>query len=342
MSKENSPLKPFDQCTYIAQVHRLRGLAREALKSYKLKVSSIRFINHGENATFRVHAANGEKYLLRIHRKDYHSKAGIKDELRWLELLVKQGFNVPDPVRSRKGQTLITADLPLVGERNCNLFRWIDGRFLSRSVSESDMEKMGSLLARIQKKTPRNLAKKNRHYWSSEGLVGANPKFGSIDHLPGLRASDQRKITQARKALLSRLKSHESRYPEKMGTIHSDLHFGNLLKTPDGEIAAIDFGDCGFGFKVYDLSAPLIGLESLLLRHQRFHEYPHLKEALLRGYSQIINLTDRDLALLQDLLLARKLIMVGWLHSRSDNPALKAHVPRVIRRALDYIANPNL
>jgi Ser/Thr protein kinase RdoA (MazF antagonist) len=48
--------------------------------------------------------------------------------------------------------------------------------------------------------------------------------------------------------------------PDAFGLIHADLHYGNLLFARD-TVRAIDFDDCGFGFRLFDfgvmLSAPL-------------------------------------------------------------------------------------
>jgi len=334
-------LVPFEQMSYLAQVKRLRELASLALKFYALKGATLEFISHGENATFKVTSKHNEKFLLRIHRKDYHSQPALLEELRWLELLSLQGLNVPKPVNNQFGNCLTKVFHPAIGERSCDLFYWIEGRFLSKSISESDMLDIGALLAKIQSHG-RKLNGRYRKYWTSEGLVGVDPKFGSIDQLNILRKDEQRKLTKIRKTLLSKLKIYEKRFPKKMGMIHADLHFGNLLKTKSGAIAAIDFDDSGHGFYIYDLVIPLIGLEHHLKLHKRFHSYRPLKKALLKGYSSIAELNAYDLDLLQDLIIARKLLMIGWLHSRSDNPKLQKRLSKYTKQTLKYITNPYL
>jgi Ser/Thr protein kinase RdoA (MazF antagonist) len=65
-----------------------------------------------------------------------------------------------------------------------------------------------------------------------------------------------RRLDLARRRLLTRLRRIERKRPERLGVIHADLHFGNLLRTRDG-MSAIDFDDCGRGFYAHDLAVPL-------------------------------------------------------------------------------------
>lgn len=330
----------FEQSSYATQVRRLRAFAQAAIQSFDVDVAAIKFINHGENATFKVTGKNGEKYLLRIHRKGYHTKEAILEELRWLEHLSRKKIRAPQPVRSKVRKHIVEVDAPGIGVRNCDLLRWTEGRFLSKSISESDMFKIGRLIADLQRNRPKSTS--HRWYWTSEGLVGDNPKFGSIDHIPSITINEQKKLTSARRKIFSRLKVYEKRFPEKMGLIHADLHFGNLLKTPSGEIAAIDFDDCGYGFLVYDLVIPLVAIEYHLQLHERFHKYADLKKALLCGYTGGAKLTQSDRQALQDLILARKLSMVGWLGTRSDNPKLKKRLNAFVAKTLKFIEDPYL
>lgn len=331
----------FENSSYRAQVLRLRELAEVALRQFPIKVKALALINHGENATFRVTAASGAEFLLRIHRREYHSKPALFEELQWLGKLSNAGLQVPQVVRSKKGDTLVAAETLGAGLRYCDMFHWIDGRFLSKSISEDDMYEIGVLLAKVQS-VGKKVRCRHRRYWTSDGLVGATPKFGSIDTLDGVGKAEQKKITSLRKKTFSRLKAYERSHPTKMGMIHADLHFRNLLKTTGGPIAAIDFDDCGYGFFIYDLVIPLVGLEYHLRDHKRFRLYPRFKKALLAGYASRVELSAQDLVILQDLIIARKLLMLGWLQSRQDNPRLRGRVKKAARYALKYAAKPTL
>jgi Ser/Thr protein kinase RdoA (MazF antagonist) len=45
--------------------------------------------------------------------------------------------------------------------------------------------------------------------------------------------------------------------PSDYGLIHDDLHFANFLIKPDGQVAIVDFDDCGYGWFAIDVAMAL-------------------------------------------------------------------------------------
>lgn len=328
--------KPFNQSSYLSQVGRLRKLASTALTQYPIKVKSINFINHGENTTFRIEAVNGQTYLLRIHRNDYHTKSAITEEMAWLSHLAKKGLSVPNPVFSKKRNLVETVDTPDIGSRNCSVFKWIHGGFVRKSAKPSHMFQVGQIIADFQNNTPRGKTK-GRQYWTADGLVGANPKFGSIDNLSSISKREQKILIEARKSVLKKLKQFENQFPDRLGLIHADLHFGNIVSMGK-KLGAIDFDDCGFGFFAYDLVIPFLSVQNSLGEKKK-HLIPAYKKALIDGYKSKRKWDQNDDKIFPYLVTARKLLMLGWLNSRSDNPKLKKHLKGAIRNVLTHLKN---
>lgn len=326
---------PFNEASYLAQVRRLRNLARIAISQYPVQVKSINFIRHGENTTFRIDAKDGRTYLLRIHRNEYHTKSAIEEEMSWLALLSKAGLTVPKPVISTHGDLVRTvAHLDLPTSRNCSLFEWIKGRLIGESVSTKHLYQVGVILANFHTHAPRT-AVIHRRYWTSEGLVGERPSFGSIDSLAGIRPKQQEAISRARILVLKKLRRFEKDFPQKQGLIHADLHFGNILSIGKS-LGAIDFDDCGYGFHSYDLVIPLLSVERLLgeRKSNRLSEY---KNALISGYQTKKKWDADDERIFPYLFTARRLAMLGWLNSRSDNPRLKAQLRSAVDNGLKHL-----
>jgi Ser/Thr protein kinase RdoA (MazF antagonist) len=311
---------PFEQASYLAQVARLRILGEQALARYGLRVEDCRVINHIENTTFRVRTKGGKQFLLRIHRNDYHTPSAILEELRWLQELSKDDqLIVPRPVQSRRGQLLESVGTALVGKpRNCAVLEWIEGRFIDKSLNAAHMRSLGEVISRLHRRG-KNRNVRERRYWDAEGLVGTNPKLGPVEDLPGISSSDQKLISDARHSTFRALKRLERVHSRKRGLIHADLHFGNVLMS-SGRMAVIDFDDCGFGFLAYDLAVPLGALGK-----DREAKYSALKDALLEGYTRESNWDSDDEKILAHLMTARRIAMLGWLNSRSDNPKLRAY-----------------
>lgn len=323
--------KEFKSLSYLSQVRRLRELAQVALNSYSLRVTRLSFINHGENTTFRVETQSGKVYLLRIHREGYHTKEAILEELSWLRHLSKAGIRVPRPLLSRSRELVVTVETARVERRYCSLLNWTDGKLVSKSIKAKHMYSVGQMIADMQNNTPKGKSK-NRNYWTAEGLIGENPKFGSIDTLTSASKKQQVEITALRKNVLKNLKVYEKKFPQRFGLIHADLHFGNIVIKGD-RVSAIDFDDSGFGFHVYDLVIPFISVARSLSK-ENSHLLAEYKTALIDGYKSKRPWDTADEHIFPELVKARRLLMLGWLNSRSDNPKLKNRMKMYIRSTL--------
>jgi Ser/Thr protein kinase RdoA (MazF antagonist) len=329
-------MKPFENASYLSQVHRLRDMAGRALQCYGIRAVSCSLITHWENTTFQVTTTIGKRFLLRIHRPGYHTEAAILEELTWLERLsAARTLRVPVPIRSRSGRLVESVASPQVPQRRyCCVLQWIDGHFIRRSLNVSHLRKLGGVIARLHGNAE-GLTVVHRKYWDAEGLVGENPKFGSIDRLEGISRSAQDIVTQARLLVLSRLKQFEREFPHKQSLIHADLHFDNLLVARK-DLAVIDFDDCGLGFHAYDLAVSLTSTGHGPY-DKKSDEYSRLKDALIEGYSRERGWAESDEEILPFLIAARRLAMLGWLNSRSDNSLLKKRIKGAVARTVKHL-----
>lgn len=326
-------MSTLSRLPYLTQIRRLRTLAEGAISRYGIGGHKLHFINHGENTTFRVDTSRHGRFLLRLHRHGYHSREALMEELSFLRHLTRRGLSVPEPVPTRAGRALVHVSHEGIPEgRYCDLLRWVDGRFIDESVSEKHMLALGRYMGQLRKLS-RGRKVVYRRYWDAEGLVGPEPKFGSIDFLPGITPSVQKVITSGRKAVLRNLFAYEARFPERLGLIHADMHFGNFLVKKGGEISAIDFDDCGFGFYVYELAVPLTHLEYYATgrRLERFRAF------LIEGYAGAASWDEHDQKILDKLFLARKLLMLGWMRSRSEIPRFRTMLPKSAKRIAERI-----
>ena len=313
----------LESMSYLSQVRALRRLAYSALKQYPIKLKSLNFIQHGENTTFKVTGTKNEQYVLRIHR-NYYSDEALKEELKWIEKLSKlEDMLVPSPLKTITNKYLAKAFFKEdQSYRKITLLNWIDGTCIRKSVNSKHIILLADLIARLHNHT-KKFQSKHRPLWDAEGLIGKSPQFGKIDSIEGLKDSDFKFLDDSRKVLLKKIKKYEKRQSEKMGLIHADLHFGNLLFNKR-TISPIDFDDCGTGFHMYDLAVISESLfnriESKMITKKKYEE---LISLLIETYSQKINITQEDFNIVNDLKLARSFVILEWLNGRKDNPRLK-------------------
>ena len=306
-----------------AQVARLRQLAVEALGSFPLVDPQLRFIAHGENTTFRVVAAEGGRdgspvaqFLLRVHRPARHglgvdSAAAIRSELQWLTALrADADLSVPAPVLTRDGQLTTTVGTAAVPEaRTCSLLRWMDGRIHTASPRPVHLRRLGTAMARLHNHAdgwvpPADFV---RIRWDWATLFGNTMEYGGISAAQcwELVPADLRGMFQEVASRVGRVMAQLGDGPDVFGLVHADLHLDNALFRRD-VVRLIDFDDCGFGYRIYDVAVALWEL-----RHRP--DYETLRAALVEGYTVHRPLPATLLGHLDAFIAAREVAVGLWL-----------------------------
>jgi Ser/Thr protein kinase RdoA (MazF antagonist) len=164
-----------------------------------------------------------------------------------------------------------------------------------------------------------------RPAWSAEGLLGESPLWGRFWDCAGLEKEDRDFLVQLRGRLQGELTAI---VPElSYGLIHADLVRENILV--DGErVTFIDFDDCGFGFRLFDLA-------TALLRNRGEPDYSTIRQSLLAGYLYVRPSMQNEVMHLPLFLLLRALTYIGWVGSRPE-------LPDGERRLRRYVADARL
>lgn len=333
-------MQPFDSLSYRGQLQRLRRLAHSALAHYAVPEPRLIPLRHETNTTFRVLAADGQQYVLRIHNPEGHTVAQIRSELQWLMALRQDtDLGVPEPVLTRDGSSLTTVDIPGIPEpRTCVLFRWLDGRFFNDHLTPQHLERMGILMAQLHAHTaqwqrPADFTRgrvdvlmtaARREGWSAVTPVLSTPAVYPADedvaHTLDLIASHcltQDAAIVAHVLTQIRAVFHELGEGQAVfGLIHADLHQENYLfrhSVPQ----VIDFDDCGWGHYLFDFTVTLYELAQI-------PTYPSLRAALLRGYRTIRPFPEQHEAYLDTFLALRRIQLLIWVIESRDHPAFRA------------------
>lgn len=340
-------MRPFERLARRGQVQRLALLAREALRAYDLEVLRLTPLTHGDNTTFRVDAAYGERCVLRIHRPSRKTPEVVRSELLWLAALQHEpDLAVPVPVPTRDGELLTVPGVPGVPEpRIAVLLRWLPGRFIDAGLRPAHLERVGAFMARLHELGARFAPPEGFVRGRLDNLVG-KPRGvseaqarGQIDN-PEDEAAVLQLVAMVAppddvanvERFIGRIRAAQRRLglgPESFGLIHGDLHQWNYL-FHGGQVRAIDFDDCGYGHYVYDLAVTVFNL--------RFRaQTPRLRAALLAGYRRVRSLDpahERELDAFLDL---RDLQMMVWAIEMRDHPAFRDTWEAEVRATLDYI-----
>jgi Ser/Thr protein kinase RdoA (MazF antagonist) len=284
-------------------------LAAEALTRYPLsRDATAELCNVSENHTYRVD--DGERtYALRVHRPGYRTAHQIASELHWSDALRDDGaVDTPVTVDSLQGERVVG-----VNGRNVVLFEWLPGVIPDPDGDEviAGFKTLGALSARMHAHArawslPQGF---DRPDWDYAHTIGAQGHWGLWQDGLGMGAEEL--------ALLSRLDAEIERRLDaygqdetRFGLVHADIRLANLL-VDDGDVRVIDFDDCGFTWFMYDFATTVSFMED----HPRV---PELQAAWTDGYRSVAPLAPEDEAILDTLVMLRRLLLVAWIGSHHE------------------------
>ena len=325
-----------------------RALAHAALERFGLTPTSpIALVKHRENVVFEVHSG-GEQYVLRVHRRGYHSDAALGCELEFVRALRASGVAVPEFISApdASGFVVVGADHP-AGPHQVDLQRFLpnSGAFGDERTAVSgtaridpaEFAELGALIARVHDATESSgyTMAVPRADWDLIGLVGPDPAWGDPLRIGELTDADRDDLTRAIARIRRDLECYGT--PEhRFGPIHADLTPENVLRTATG-LVLIDFDDFAAGWHLFDLATALY----FFTPHPRYGEF---RRALFAGYTSVRALDDADHAAFPAMLLARGLTYLGWSADRRGEPTAEWHattvLPHVIALARTLLAAP--
>jgi Ser/Thr protein kinase RdoA (MazF antagonist) len=288
-----------------------------AIGHFDVDAVATTFVRASENTVYRIDTRDGHRYALRVHRPGYHDLAELESENAWTRALSDAGVETPRPVPTREGGGYATVPYGDDGEtRYVGLVEWLEGEPMETLLDRGDAQlvapcgRLGELIARMHLQTdtfapPPGFA---RHRLDADGLIGEDPWWGPFWHVPEFSEQERELVLSVREAIRGRLAAYGTG-PGVFGLIHADLLPDNVLVRSDGVVAAIDFDDTAFGYRLYDIAVPLHGLSGE-------PHFEQLHDALLTGYQRHRPLTAEDLSLLPMFRLIRCLVEIGWFDSR--------------------------
>lgn len=340
-------MKPFEALTYQGQVGRLKQLALKTLEAYEINEPRLTALRHEDNTTFRVDSAGGERYVLRIHRPSRKTVAEVRSEMMWLTALRQEtSLMVPQPVPTREGELVIVRSVEGVPEpRMCVLLGWVPGRFVNEGLTPSHLERVGTFMAHLhlsvaQFRPPNGFirGRLDNLYGKPQGISEALARQ-QVDN-PEDEATAIRLVAEvcspedgARvKRFIQKIRATQrliGQGPDIFGLIHGDLHQANYL-FHQGQVRAIDFDDCGYGYHLYDMAVTLFNVNWRA-------DAAILREGFLAGYRRVRPLSPEHEQYLQTFMDLRDLQMMIWAIEMRDHPAFRDDWEAEVRASLEYI-----
>lgn len=324
------PTNAFAALGHDEQIARFDALAGRALTHFGLSGAQYALLNTTNNAVYQVAPPYGARFALRISRPGRQGRAQIESELWWLRRLnATTPLRAPRPAADLYAGALDGVDAPVY----CTLFAWQDGQSAPPdALTPAHMIALGQFIAALHAASPpADFGPQfQRPRLDAEGLLGVegpyNPGAGAA-----LFTDAQLAVMDAARAQISAALEVLDDQPDGFGPIHADLIWKNVLfdaeKLADADalsaIAAIDFDDCAYGYRLYDLAPMLLSLKDE-------PDGPELSLLLWETYRTASGLSADWGAALEALTAARHIASIRWVAGNAANPALRERAPQII------------
>lgn len=304
------------------QVETMLPLAQQIIDGFTLGECELESINHEYNSTFKVTAASGERFALRINVNSQRTLANLKAEIFWVERLASvPNINVPSPVKNSNGEYISKAWHPML-ERDlfAVLFTWLECSELGDDPTEEMMRATGRAMAHM-------------HAASRDTKLPEGAQLPIVDDMfwgygDAITPSDQ--LTTDEKATLARAievieQTTRAMYARtKPQLIHADIHPWNVMWN-EGDVAVFDFDDCVIGLPAQDIAVTLY-----------YNDTEEQDAAFLAGYQQVSPLPDYTQDELRILRLQRRINLLSYI-LETENPEHRAMVPEYLAKTLQRI-----
>ena len=268
----------------------------------------VSLINVSENLTYRIDRSSEPPLILRAHRIGYHSAKAIKSELAWAAALQEDGvIETPSAIPGLNGDILQEQN-----RQHFVLFEFIQGAMPNETDDlVGKFQSLGKIAAATHVHSlgwtrPQGFT---RLTWDLDAILGPKPIWGRWQDAPNVTDDLAALIGKTADRITSQLLDYGMER-SRFGLIHADMRLANLLV--DGEdIRLIDFDDCGFGWYMYDFAAAVSFVET----DPALSDW---KAAWFKGYETIRSLTKADHAIMDSLIMLRRLNLLGWIGSHME------------------------
>lgn len=292
-----------------------KALGTKVAAHYDIDVRHCRFLLRGVSDTYVISTAGRGKFIFKLYRNAHRSLQEIKGETELLEILVKGGARVAQPVAAADGGMLLSLQAP-EGQRNGVLFTFAEGRAL-KAFSGEQLEIIGREMASNHNITARvQLQWERREYNTATTVLRPlsllEPAFE--DYPEGYAL-----LKNTAEEVMRQLAAYDtSRF--STGYCHYDYFPHNFFFDDSNNFTLFDFDFSGKGFLVYDLAT--LYMHFFFDRHYKKKPEAEAQaefDRIIAGYRQLRSLSETELKAMPLLAYQMLLFYLGFQYENFED-----------------------
>ena len=237
--------------TVIHSIPSSEALEQNVLCHYQIgKLQSCRLLKRGLNDTYLLETEQ-ERYILRVYRYGWRTKAEIDLELELLYFLHKNNVAISYPIAKRTGG-FTTAIAAPEGTRYSALFSYAPGKAVDKKINSEQSRRLGEAVASIHEVTNNFKSSFSRPELNNAYLLDAS--VNAIAPLYKHKKTDIDYLyNQAEKLKSNLIALNLPKYSPCYGICIGDVHSGNTHFTQLNQPTLFDFDQCGYGWRAFDI-----------------------------------------------------------------------------------------
>lgn len=303
-------------------------IAELAVQAYGLPDAQLTWLSQTHNTVFNV-TTDDKRYVLRLQIVDEGHIEWLRSELTFLRILYDMtNLSVPYPNFTRLGEPYAQISVEGYPKIHAVLFNHLDGESPSpTSIIPEELRKIGAFLGRLHQSSPPFPSPKGfqRPMLDWQGLFGSESIYDP-DEGKELFTDDMKRIITRVTEQVQRVMDKLGKAKIQFGMIHGDLLTKNIL-FHEGDVSALDFEYCGWGYFLYDL-APL------LWQFKIEPMYAELEEALWDGYINVRPQMALHREVLEPLIAARHVASIRWIAKNQHHPYVKGKALNIVEQRI--------
>lgn len=233
-----------------------RDLAIMLLKNWNYDNDSLELFEHFRISSNAIYPFKNQKqlYFLRFVPESEKEVTSIQEELKFIELLSRHGFNVSKGIESKFGNLIETKDTPW-GKYHAVVFEGVGNKTLEELTMTVEIAyQYGGSLARLHQISQNKI----------RSTISRKSVFDIFDMIEKSVEDTGQPLKLSSYIKQLRLKFEEIERTEySFGLIHYDFELDNILyDVVERKLFAIDFDDCMYGFYGQDVERSINSIES--------------------------------------------------------------------------------